>query len=170
VFQGEHQMALDEKGRITIPSTFRKLIHQQELDRGLVLTHLPFEDERCVRIFPPKEWARKLAGLRKIAGENRQFMQVLMAHTQTADLDSQFRVLVPQRLLGYAHLERGTELVLVGAYNHIQVWNAERWRETVAATRPELQLKSQTIREHMEDFTDMAAEGGEEAAKDGGTV
>ena len=147
MFQGESYVVLDDKSRLTVPAKYRVFIKEEDLQKGFVLIHLP--QENCLRMFTPSEWVTKIAGLRDIARQMpnpEQFMQVMMAHSETIDMDSQFRVLVPQRLLAYANLERGMELAMVGATNHIQIWNKERWRETAEKEQNQIQDKLKDIR------------------------
>lgn len=147
MFQGESYVVLDDKSRLTVPAKYRVFIKEDDLQKGFVLIHLP--QESCLRMFTPSEWITKIEGLRAIARQMpnpEQFMQVMMAHSETIDMDSQFRVLVPQRLLAYARLEKGTELAMVGMTNHIQIWNKEMWRETVEKVQTQIQDKVQDIR------------------------
>jgi MraZ protein len=152
LFQGESYLMLDEKSRVTVPAKFRTFINPEDQQKGFILTHLPYEDERCIRMFTPSEWVQKVDGLRKMADEEpnpESFLRLMMAHTETVDMDSQFRILVPQRLLTFANLERGSELVMVGALNHIQLWNKQYWQETVDRDRKQVQDRSKDVRKLM---------------------
>ncbi len=162
MFQGESLVTLDEKSRVTVPAKFRTFVVEQDLQKGFILTHLPIDDERCIRVFTPSEWVNKVNGLRKIAANMpnpEQFLRVVMSHTETVDMDSQYRILVPQRLLAFANLERGTELVMVGAINHMQLWNKQKWQETVERDRQQLQDRSKDIRGLMGGYGETPAEG-----------
>jgi MraZ protein len=41
--------------------------------------------------------------------------------------DKQGRVILPQYLREYADLDK--QAVVIGLYNHCEIWNPERWRE-----------------------------------------
>ncbi len=44
-----------------------------------------------------------------------------------AELDSQGRILLPANLRKYAGLTK--ETVVIGAFNHAEIWDAEKWAQ-----------------------------------------
>lgn len=137
MFQGEEIRRLDEKSRVIIPPTFRHFVGEN--DRlGYFLTVVPLMEEPCVRMYTPSEWSRIAAALKQLAPKSQNpdgFVRVFSSHSEFAELDGQNRILVSQRLIDYAKLEKKSDLVLVGCTNHIQMWNLEAWRRTVDADR-----------------------------------
>ena len=45
-------------------------------------------------------------------------------------LDAQGRIVLPQKLRAYAHLEK--DVVVIGVSNRAEIWNAEKWAEIEA--------------------------------------
>ena len=44
--------------------------------------------------------------------------------------DAQGRIVLPQKLRAYAHLEK--DVVVIGVSNRAEIWNAEKWAEIEA--------------------------------------
>jgi len=137
LFQGEEIRRLDEKSRVIVPPKFRHFVGDPD-KAGLFLTVVPLMEEPCIRAYTPTEWkqiAETLKGLATRTSNPDAFTRVFSSHSEFAPLDGQHRILVPQRLIEYAKLQKKSDLVLVGCTNHIQVWNLEAWQRTVADDR-----------------------------------
>lgn len=120
LFLGEYQHALDEKGRLILPSAFR-----EHLDEGLVMT---LGLDRCVAIHPHADWQRVLAGLRNLRTtdrEERKFARMVTSSAHAEELDRQGRVTIPPRLREYAGLRR--EVTVVGADFRVELWDTATW-------------------------------------------
>lgn len=126
VFLGTHTPKLDDKGRFFLPAKFR-----EELGGGLVITRQP---DRCLAIFTPA--AYQAAADRMIAGSSslakvRSVQRMFASGADSSTPDSQGRITVPEHLRNYAGLRR--EIVVIGALDHIEVWDAETWASYAAA-------------------------------------
>jgi MraZ protein len=122
VFTGEYRHAVDDKGRIAVPSRFRV-----QLAGSVVVARWM---DSCLAIFPVTAWeelAAKLAGLPMTDPNARLLQRQLFAGAFETELDRQGRVLVPQNLRDHAGLE-GEALVL-GSRDHAEIWAPARWAE-----------------------------------------
>jgi MraZ protein len=122
VFTGEYRHAVDDKGRIAVPSRFRA-----QLAGNVVVARWM---DSCLAIFPVAAWeelAAKLAGLPMTDPNARLLQRQLFAGAFETELDRQGRVLVPQNLRDHAGLE-GEALVL-GSRDHAEIWAPARWAE-----------------------------------------
>ncbi len=120
MFLGTHTPRLDEKGRLFLPAKFR-----EELAEGLVVTR---GQERCLYVWPTAEFNTFTEQLRKAPVTNkraRDFMRMLSAGASAEMADRQGRVTLPQLLRDYAGLER--DCVVIGAFNRVEIWDAESW-------------------------------------------
>jgi MraZ protein len=54
-------------------------------------------------------------------------VRALAANAVQVEPDAQGRILIPQRLRDYAGL--GRDVVVIGALDRIEIWDADRWRE-----------------------------------------
>jgi len=122
MFIGEYQHSLDEKGRIAIPTKFRR-----ELERGAVVTR---GLDHCLVIYTAEEWeklATRLANLPMASSNTRAFARLMLAGAMDVSIDAQGRVNVPDYLRSYAAL--GKKVVLAGLYNRLEVWDQVKWGE-----------------------------------------
>jgi len=120
VFLGTHTPKLDDKGRFFLPAKFR-----EDLNGGLVITRQP---DRCLAIFTPAAYqavaARMIEGSTSLA-KVRSLQRMFASGAESSAPDSQGRITVPEHLRNYAGLER--EIVVIGALDHIEVWDAQAW-------------------------------------------
>lgn len=122
MFLGTHQPKLDEKGRFFLPAKFR-----EELSEGLVISR---GQDRCLAIYPEKTFlamAQKMASGPSTVKGVRDFQRMLAAGASNEVPDKQGRLTVPPRLRAYAGLE--TEIVVVGAIDRVEVWDAAAWEQ-----------------------------------------
>ena len=130
-FSGEHFKPLDNKGRLSLPREFR----EQLADAGnqLVLTK---NMDGGLTAFPTAEWIEFVKRLEEIpAGKQRNAINRLYLAPKTdIQLDKQGRIPLSraQRIwLGLTDDDR--EVVLVGNFFRIDLFNIERYREVVSA-------------------------------------
>jgi MraZ protein len=119
---GEFKHNLDQKGRVSIPAKFR-----QKFAEGLILTR---GIDQCVFGFPKPEWEKvvnKITNLPLSQANARAFARLMLSGAFEAEIDNQGRVLIPEVLRKYAHLEK--KVVIVGMHNRIEIWDDKKWEE-----------------------------------------
>jgi MraZ protein len=119
---GTHPRTLDDKHRLTLPKRVREEI-------GVVskLYVTPGQD-RCLWMFVEgnlETLAHKLDQAPATDAQARVFRRLFFAQMEAADLDKMGRILVPDRLVGFAEL--GKDVVLIGVRDHLELWDAARW-------------------------------------------
>ena len=122
MFTGEYRHAVDDKGRIAVPSRFRA-----QLAGNVVVARWM---DSCLAIFPVAAWeelAAKLAGLPMTDPNARLLQRQLFAGAFETELDRQGRVLIPNQLRSFAGLDG--QVVLVGIGEGIEIWNAAGWQK-----------------------------------------
>lgn len=119
---GEYQHALDEKGRLIIPSRFRQELGEQcVVTRGL---------DQCIFLFAPAQWAaleQKLQSLPLTKADARSFVRFLLAGASECEPDRQGRIILPANLREYAGIER--DVVIIGVGNRAEIWSQQRWSQ-----------------------------------------
>jgi len=93
---------------------------------GIVMTAIK---DDCVLVYPVAAFqalAEKVRALPQFQRESAMLQSLMFSNAENAELDGQGRVLIPERLLAHAGLT-GPALV-VGAYDHLELWNPETWR------------------------------------------
>jgi MraZ protein len=66
--------------------------------------------------------------------EARVFRRLFFSQIDTVDLDTNGRILIPDRLLDFAGLKH--EVVLIGVQDHLELWDAERWQQYMRQNAP----------------------------------
>jgi MraZ protein len=121
VFLGEYFHSLDGKGRVVMPAGFRR-----RLEDGCVITK--GQDGQLV-IFAAGDFEQKAAEviLRPQDRGGRRFSRTLFAGADLQTPDKSGRVLVKGDLRQFAGLEMGTDIAVLGVYDHIELWEKHRY-------------------------------------------
>jgi MraZ protein len=131
VFAGEYLCKLDEKGRFIVPSPMRERLETE--GNGVVFLKGP---EQALWAYSPVEWEKVLERTRTKLDEDqsRLFMHFVVAEAGTSDVDKAGRILIPGKLRKLIPVEDDQEIVLVGLYNHMEIWNPTEWRRYVSTS------------------------------------
>lgn len=117
---GEYAHTIDAKKRLAIPAKFRK-----ELGNTLIVTR---GLDSCLFVYPEREWktlADKLGKLPIAKRDARSFLRLMLAGAMEVHLDRLGRILIPDYLKAYAHIEK--QVVVTGLYNRLEVWSEAEW-------------------------------------------
>jgi len=124
VFRGNAPARIDDKGRLKVPNTFRALL-EGKYGRELFLTSLTGE---YVRVYPMPVWLeieQKLGDMPSTHPSRLRYLDRVNYFGQTAELDTQGRVIIPARLRETATMAGDVDVV--GQYNCLDVWNHDRF-------------------------------------------
>lgn len=138
-FLGKFRHQFDAKGRISLPASFRRG-HETT---PFVLLHARPE---ALSLYPEPRWLEKEKELLEMmtrSPEYRPMVLHLTSMAQELSLDSQGRINVPDRLREGAGL--GSEALIVGAIDKIELWNPERFESQTAPTSEEFRDQSGRI-------------------------
>ena len=128
-FIGKYEAKADVKGRIFIPSTYRKLLPDGERER--VVMRKDAEND-CLIIFPEHVWTEKLADFKSKLDEWNPTDQLLLmqfvSDAEWLDIDSQGRVLMSKRNLQTIGVENA-EVLFVGMIDRFAVWSKSRYEQ-----------------------------------------
>ena len=130
MFLGEYQHTLDAKGRLILPVDFRA-----RLAGGCVLTR---GQETCLSVYAPDEFdriAEKLSRAPQGNASARNLIRQFFSGARQEVPDKQGRVMIPEPLRAYAHLQR--DVAVIGAGLRIEVWDRPTWTEQQQRTEPE---------------------------------
>ncbi len=123
-FIGDYNCKVDEKGRVTFPSSLKKQMESASGGRFVVKKDI---FEQCLVLFPIEEWERQNAIIRsKINPYNREhnkFLRNFYMGSAEIVLDSNNRLLIPKRLLDLANISK--EAILAGQDGKIEIWSKE---------------------------------------------
>lgn len=124
MLRGNSPAKIDDRGRLKIPTEFRKFI-EDEHGRDLFVTSLHGES---VRIYPMPVWGeieQKLAQIPSAHPSRLKFLDRVNFFGQVSEIDSQGRVVIPSRLRQSASMVG--EVDVLGQINYLEVWNHERF-------------------------------------------
>ena len=117
MFLGEYFHSLDGKSRVVMPSGFRR-----DLEDGCVVTK---GQDRQLVLFPSGEFearAAEVTGMQQNRS-GRRFSRTVFSGADLQTLDKSGRVLIKPDLRDFADLETGTEIAVIGVYDHVELWN-----------------------------------------------
>ncbi|MBI4022570.1 division/cell wall cluster transcriptional repressor MraZ [Candidatus Berkelbacteria bacterium] len=138
MFVGEYTHNLDDKGRLAIPYRMRK-----QLEDGAVVTR---GVDGCLTLYTRAEWenlAGRIAALPLSDAKARRFARFFLAGAAELEFDKQGRILLPGYLRTYADL--GSEVVVAGVFNRVELWSTARWQTQASAQQPESDLEGLAI-------------------------
>ncbi|MFT3754249.1 MAG: cell division/cell wall cluster transcriptional repressor MraZ [Paludibacter sp.] len=122
-FIGKYEAKADVKGRIFIPSAYRKLLPDGDKER--VVMRKDAENE-CLVIYPEHVWNEKLESFKSKLDEWNPTDQLLLmqfvADAEWLDIDSQGRILISKKNLQAIGVENA-EVLFVGMIDRFAVWS-----------------------------------------------
>lgn len=124
MFRGINPVALDAKGRISIPSRYRQRL--QELCSGQMV--LTVDADRCLLLYPLPLWEdveERLLLLSSTDRKARALKRLLLGHAEECGLDSNGRLLLPAPLREFAQIDK--RVVMVGQGNKFELWDEATW-------------------------------------------
>ena len=120
-FLGNIEAKADSKGRVFLPSAFRKVL-QAAGEEQLVLrmdVH-----EKSLVLYPESVWAEQMDNLRsRLNRWNRQHQQIFrqfVSEAEAVTLDGNGRFLISRRLMEAAGIEQAVRFIGVG--DTIEIW------------------------------------------------
>ena len=124
MLRGNYAAKIDDKGRLKIPNAFRGLVETKH-GKELFVTSLTGE---YVRIYPMPVWLEleeKLARMPSTHPARLKFLDRVNYFGQTAEFDTQGRVLIHSRLRESAGVN--SEVDVFGQVTYLDVWRHERF-------------------------------------------
>ena len=129
-FLGNSEAKLDTKGRVFLPSTFRKQLQSFAGD-NLILRKNIFED--CLVIYPESVWNEQLQDLRsrlnRWNARHQMIFRQFVSDVEIISLDSNGRLLIPKRYLKLANISQ--EVRFIGMDDTIEIWSPQRLKESL---------------------------------------
>lgn len=125
-FLGRHEYQIDEKGRVSFPSPFRRVVS------GGPLVLLQWQSSH-LDLFPSETWAeiqRNLVAHRKAQRDGGAYLRRITASAVEVEPDAHGRIRIPPWLRERVGLV-GTAL-FIGALDRIEVWNPSSFDEQLA--------------------------------------
>ncbi len=128
---GTYECKADAKGRLMMPSAFKKQL-ESVLHEGFVVKRSMYEE--CLEFYPLKEWNDLMEKTRKkinpFKKSHNEFMRRFTAGVRMIEADSTGRILIPKDLCVYAGIKK--EVVLTSLGNIVEIWDKDKYEKGVA--------------------------------------
>lgn len=144
---GEHELTIDEKNRLLIPSEIRKSMNS---DRDGTAFFLVLGLNRKPWLYPERYYEELVfqAETDITPGEEElDFAHANFALASRLEWDSQGRLLIPEKTLRRTELNR--EITMIGAGDHLEIWNRSDWdsrRDDIYARHSEIAIRAKKAR------------------------
>jgi MraZ protein len=125
-FIGDYPCKADAKGRIMLPSAFKKQMPSAAADRFVVRKDI---FENCLVLYTTEDWNLQLEKIRSRINpynrEHNKFFRNFFMGSAEITLDSSNRMLIPRRLFDLAGI--GRDLILAGQDGRIEIWSEDAY-------------------------------------------
>jgi MraZ protein len=123
VFQGNSALALDGKGRVTVPTR-----HRDQLEvlcaNQLTLTKHP---KGCLLLFPRPVWLQFRDHLLTLPANAEDWRRIFLGNADDVTIDGGSRILIAPELRDFAKLDKS--VVMMGVGRKLELWDAARYAE-----------------------------------------
>lgn len=129
MFRGSIVATIDDKGRLKVPTDFRRALEERY---GVEVFVTSVAGDHAL-IFPLPVWEEiesRLAALPATDRVKERYLERVSYYGQQARLDGQGRLLVPPILRATADM--AGEVVVSARLDHLVVWNRERFERRLA--------------------------------------
>ncbi len=137
---GEFHLALDEKGRLLIPTRVRSQI----AGTSLVVTR---SVDRCLWLFQPAEWrsfSEKLMGASSpFSRRGRLLQRRIVAPAQEVEIDKSGRINIPKSLQESAGVNRECTVLVMEKY--MEIWDSAAYQAYEDESEAELQEAAEEL-------------------------
>lgn len=123
-FLGNIEAKTDQKGRVFLPSVFRKELQTSGEERLVMRKDV---HQKCLVLYPESAWNRRMDEMFMKADEwdatEKEVLRTYMKGAEVLTLDGSGRILIPNRYLEWAGI--GQTASFIGMNDTIEIWAAE---------------------------------------------
>jgi MraZ protein len=137
-FRGNFTHAVDEKGRVSLPSEFRRALASTN-EEGVVLTNYISDGSRCLEGFGLKAWTKfeeKLREKSRFSPKLQKLENFYLSRASECPIDSSGRILIPTYLRVYAGIEK--DVTFTSSIHGFRAWDKRVWDVIFATTEQAL--------------------------------
>lgn len=128
MFRGCFEHSVDDKGRVSIPVSFRKVLVGLQ-DERIVITKYFLQSFRCLDVYPQAEWEifeQELLNKPRFDETFAKLEAFYLSNAHECSVDKQGRILLPPLLREYASLQK--EVVFASALKKFRIWDKATWQ------------------------------------------
>lgn len=124
---GTYEHSIDAKGRLFLPAKLREELGD--------IFYLAMGIDTCLAIYPLSTWERFTEKFASLPMSKSRAMRSFFANAVKCEPDRQGRIVIPQRLRGYANLSR--DVVILGINDRAEIWSRDLWNKSEEEMTPE---------------------------------
>ena len=125
-FNGDHTVKLDPKGRIVLPSSFKKLMEKEGQDKFVARKDF---HEVCLLLYPEEEWNKLHQAINEntnpFSKEDRDLKRKINKNVFEVQIADNGRMLIPKRFLEMAGIDK--DVVIAGQFGYLEVWDKDTY-------------------------------------------
>lgn len=146
-FTGTYELTIDNKNRLSIPFAVRRKLGEER--DGHAFYVMPGRRPGTLALYAEKYYERLRADLPSddsLSDEAYAYRQFEYSQSALLDPDAQGRVLIPDRLVKHAGLEK--DVVLIAVRDHLEIWRKAEFAAFDASMWPDYpQKRAQALAE-----------------------
>ncbi len=128
-FTGTYSATIDDKGRIVLPSVFKKEMGELTL-KPLIIERNLFKE--CLDIYPEKFWNDRVEAFKSTLDpfdeEDDEFLQFFYENFKKVAMAPNGRINLPVDYLEYGSLTKN--VLLIGMGSSIRLWDVKEYNKT----------------------------------------
>lgn len=125
-FLGTTISKTDQKGRVFLPSVFRK---ELQVSSEEVLVMRKDVHQKCLVLYPESVWNEQMDVMFQKTNEwdatEMEVLRMYMSDVEVMSLDGSGRILIPRRYLEMVNINQ--EVRFIGMNKTIEIWSVEVW-------------------------------------------
>lgn len=139
-FIGTHIHTLDDKGRVSVPAQFRRLLTGEDL-------YMNRELDNCLVLYQAEKWERIRenfeTGLSRSNKQHRLFLRWVGAKLKPVSLDSQGRISIPADMQEAAGIH--SEVMFLGQFDRIELWDPGKYEAYMGSQEQSFEDIAETL-------------------------
>ena len=142
MLMGEFHHAIDEKGRLVIPTKYR-----MELGESFVITR---GLERCIYIYSMKMWEKLVEQIEKLPftkKDARVFARTFFSGATVCEFDKNGRINITSPLVDYAGLTKNC--VIIGVNDRLEIWDEETFAQLLDENAQQIEEIAENLFENI---------------------
>ena len=132
---GEYELSLDAKGRLKLPSGYKKQLDAGEdsefvLNRGF---------EKCLTLYTLPQWKlveNKFSQINDYNPKGRALRRMFLSGATRLSPDTAGRILLPKQMIEHAGMKK--DIVFSAQMNKVEIWAADTYKEVTSFSAEDL--------------------------------
>jgi len=145
---GEYNVTLDEKGRISLPASLRRILD----DSKLTITQCDYEN--CLWVFPTNVYMDLLQQYSKntnlLSKKDRDFRRRIF-NSHSVEIDKAGRIPITQGYREFARLSK--DCIVLGQGDYIEIWDEESYQKCLIESKDDFNAASEELGSKLKNFS-----------------